>query len=206
MSIYNLKELPYSYDSLEPIIDSSTVEIHYDKHHRTYLNNLNNALVGNEFLVAGKTIDEVLTNVFELPDEIRQKVINFGGGFANHNLYWQILSPNGGGIPSGKIKKAINEQFGDFSKFKEAFSSAGKTLFGSGWAWLVVDNDSKKLEIIKTANQDSPLSIGKTPILTLDVWEHAYYLKYQNRRVEYVNAIWNLINWDEVNNLFEKAM
>lgn len=206
MSIYTLPQLPYSYDALEPIIDAKTVEIHYDKHHRAYLNNLNTALEGYENLVTGKPIEEVLANLNEIPVEIRQKVINMGGGFANHNLYWSILSPNGGGVPTGKLAKEINEQFGSFEKFKEALNPLAKTVFGSGWAWLVVDNNTKKLEIIKTSNQDSPISIGKTPILTIDVWEHAYYLKYQNRRADYVEQFYNIINWDEVNNNYKKAI
>ena len=206
MSIYSLPNLPYAYDALEPHIDARTVEIHYEKHHRTYLNNLNAALEGYEHLAAGKTIEELLANLELIPIEIRQKIINMGGGVVNHNVYWKQFSPNGGGEPSGKLAKAINEQFDGFEKFKEVLSNAGKTVFGSGYAWFVVCNETKKLEIIKTANQDSPYSINKTPLMTIDVWEHAYYLKYQNRRPEHIDAYWNIINWDEIEKLYQQAM
>ncbi|MDF2700645.1 MAG: superoxide dismutase [Haloplasmataceae bacterium] len=206
MPIFTLPNLPYSYDALEPHIDARTVEIHYDRHHRTYLNNLNASLEGNENIVTGKTIEEILANVEQVPTEIRQKVINQGGGYANHNLYWAQLSPNGGGFPTGKLAKAINEQFTDFNKFQEAVTNQAKTIFGSGYAWVVVDNASKKLEVMQTANQNSPLSVGKTPIMTIDVWEHAYYLKYQNLRPTHIDAIWKLFNWDQIGKFYEKAL
>lgn len=203
MAKYELPALPYSYDALEPHIDALTVEIHHDRHQQTYLNNLNNALQGHEEVAEGKTIEDLLRNINEVPEGIRTAVRNNGGGVANHALYWNTLGANGGGQPTGELAKAIDDAFGSFEKFKEEFTKAGTGRFGSGWAWLVVNNGN--LEVTNTANQDSPLSEGKTPILTLDVWEHAYYLKYQNKRPDYINSWWNAVNWDAVSNLFAQA-
>ncbi len=203
--LFELPKLPYSYNALEPYIDAKTVEVHYSKHHATYTKNLNDLTKGHESFFQNKSIETILSDVQAIPDEIRQGVINQGGGYANHNLYWEILSPNGGGEPDGKLGKAITETFGSFAEFKKRLSQASVSQFGSGWGWLVV-NENKQLEIMKTLNQDSPLSVGKIPLLTIDVWEHAYYLKYQNLRADYVEKIWEVINWDEVSNLFEQAM
>lgn len=197
--------LPYAYDALEPYIDAKTMEIHYTKHHQSYTDKLNALVPGHEKFFRDKTIEEILSEPAMIPDDIRQGVIDQGGGFANHNLFWVILSPDGGGQPTGDLATSINSTFGDFESFKDAFNKDLVSLFGSGWVWLVVNQD-QELEIVKTLNQDSPLSLGKTPILGIDVWEHAYYLKYQNRRPEYVEAIWNVINWDEVARLYENAM
>ena len=197
--------LPYAYDALEPYIDAKTMEIHYTKHHQAYTDKLNALIPGHEKFWGSKTIEEILCNPKKIPKDIRQSVIDQGGGFANHNLFWLILSPDGGGEPTGALAARIDNTFGNFETFKEMFNKELTGIFGSGWAWLVVNQDHQ-LEIVKTANQDSPLSLGKTPILAIDVWEHAYYLKYQNRRPEYIEAIWNVINWDEVARLYEKAM
>ncbi len=198
---YSLPDLPYAYDALEPHFDARTMEIHHTKHHQGYTNKVNSALEGTDF--EGKDIEEVLSNIDALPAEKRQAVINNGGGYANHTLFWTVLSPNGGGAPSGALADAINSAFGSFDAFKEEFSNAAGTRFGSGWAWLVVDNGS--LKVTSTANQDSPIMDGQTPILGLDVWEHAYYLNYQNRRPDYVSAFWNVVNWDAVAENFENA-
>lgn len=198
---YSLPDLPYAYNALEPHFDARTMEIHHTKHHQGYTNNVNAALEGTEF--EGKDIEEVLSNIDSLPADKKQAVINNGGGFANHSLFWTILSPNGGGTPSGKLAEAIDSAFGSFDAFKDAFSKAAGTRFGSGWAWLVVDNG--ELKVTSTANQDSPIMDGQTPILGLDVWEHAYYLNYQNRRPDYVSAFWNIVNWDQVAENFDNA-
>lgn len=198
---YSLPDLPYAYDALEPHFDARTMEIHHTKHHQGYTNNVNAALEGTDF--EGKDIEEVLSNIDSLPTEKRQAVINNGGGFANHSLFWSVLSPSGGGAPKGELAKAIDSAFGSFDSFKESFSKAAGTRFGSGWAWLVVDNGD--LKVISTANQDSPIMDGLTPILGLDVWEHAYYLNYQNRRPDYVTAFWNVVNWDAVAENFDNA-
>ncbi|WP_141604254.1 superoxide dismutase [Terrilactibacillus laevilacticus] len=203
MAKYTLPELPYAYDALEPYIDEETMRIHHDKHHATYVNNLNAALEGGYEDLSSKTVDELVSNLDVVPDKIRTAVRNNGGGHSNHTFFWQILSKNGGGNPTGPIAEAISETFGDFESFKDLFSKAAAGRFGSGWAWLVVSNGA--LEVVSTPNQDTPLSIGKTPVLGLDVWEHAYYLKYQNKRPEYINAFFNVINWDEVNNRYLKA-
>lgn len=191
---FELPKLDYAYDALEPYIDDKTMEIHHSKHHAGYTNNLNNALQGTEY--EGKEVEELFGNVSSLPAAIR----NNGGGFYNHDLFWKVMSPNGGGMPGGDLADAINRHFGSFEKFKELFSNAAATRFGSGWAWLVVSNG--ELKITSTPNQDNPLmdvaDVKGTPILGLDVWEHAYYLKYQNRRPEYIAAFWNVINWKEV--------
>ncbi|RTQ64840.1 superoxide dismutase [Listeria monocytogenes] len=199
---YELPKLPYTYDALEPNFDKETMEIHYTKHHNTYVTKLNEAVAGHPEL-ASKSAEELVTNLDSVPEDIRGAVRNHGGGHANHTLFWSILSPNGGGAPTGNLKAAIESEFGTFDEFKEKFNAAAAARFGSGWAWLVV-NDGK-LEIVSTANQDSPLSDGKTPVLGLDVWEHAYYLNFQNRRPEYIDTFWNVINWDEANKRFDAA-
>ncbi|EGP8871640.1 superoxide dismutase [Listeria monocytogenes] len=199
---YELPKLPYTYDALEPNFDKETMEIHYTKHHNTYVTKLNEAVAGHPEL-ASKSVEELVANLDSVPEDIRGAVRNHGGGHANHTLFWSILSPNGGGAPTGNLKAAIESEFGTFDEFKEKFNAAAAARFGSGWAWLVV-NDGK-LEIVSTANQDSPLSDGKTPVLGLDVWEHAYYLKFQNRRPEYIDTFWNVINWDEANKRFDVA-
>lgn len=200
---YKLPDLPYKHDALEPNIDKRTMEIHHGKHHQGYTNKVNAALEGHEF--ADLPIEEVLTRINEVPEDIRQGVINNGGGYANHKLFWSILSPEGGGKPTGKLADAIKSKFGSFDKFKEEFSSTAAGQFGSGWGWLCVD-DSGDLKVISTPNQDSPLMNGLTPILGVDVWEHAYYLHYQNRRPDYISAFWNIVNWEKVNELYEKEI
>lgn len=192
---YTLPDLPYATDALEPHIDTRTMEIHHGKHHAAYIANVNKALEAHPDLAA-KSVEDLVRGLADVPEAIRTVVRNNGGGHANHALFWTILSPNGGGAPSGELGDAINATFGSFDAFKEAFSAAAATRFGSGWAWLSVDNG--KLVVESTPNQDSPLSEGRTPILGLDVWEHAYYLHYQNRRPDYIGAFWNVVNWDEV--------
>lgn len=199
---FELPPLPYDYNALEPYIDTQTMQLHHDKHHATYVTNLNNALQGHEF--ANLPIDEVLRRLNEVPEGARTAVRNNGGGHSNHSMFWQIMTPNGGGEPTGEIASAINAKFGSFEKFKTAFNDAGAKRFGSGWAWLVADRNGN-LEVTSTANQDSPLSEGLYPVLGNDVWEHAYYLKYQNRRPEYLNAWWNVVNWNEINKRFAQA-
>ena len=199
---YTLPDLPYAYDALEPYIDEETMHLHHDKHHNTYVTNLNAAIEKYPEL-GEKTLEELLSDMDAIPTDIKTAVRNNGGGHANHSFFWEIMAPNAGGEPTGEIKEAINEAFGDFSSFKEEFKKAAAGRFGSGWAWLVMENG--KLAITSTANQDSPLMEGKTPILGLDVWEHAYYLKYKNVRPDYIAAFWNVINWDEVNKRFEAA-
>ncbi len=191
---YTLPKLSYAYDALEPHIDAKTMEIHHSKHHQAYINKVNDALKGTD--LEGKEVEEILSNLSSVPDNIKGAVQNHGGGHANHSLFWTVIGPNAGGTPSGDLASAIDSDLGGFEKFKEAFSQAAATRFGSGWAWLVVSNG--KLEVTSTLNQDSPLSESKTPILGIDVWEHAYYLNYQNRRPDYVAAFFNVINWDEV--------
>lgn len=198
---FELPKLPYAYDALEPYIDKETMNIHHTKHHNTYVTNLNKAVAGTEF--ENKTVEELVSNLDAVPENIRTAVRNNGGGHYNHSLFWRILSPNGGGEPTGELLDAINAKFGSFAAFKDEFSKAAAGRFGSGWAWLVVNNG--KLEITSTPNQDTPLSEGKTPILGIDVWEHAYYLKYQNRRPEYISAFWNIVNWDEVAKRYQAA-
>ncbi len=199
---YTLPELPYPYDALEPHIDARTMEIHHTKHHQAYINNVNKALEKYPELAA-KPIEELIRGLASVPEDIRTAVRNHGGGHANHSLFWTILSPNGGGEPGGDLAAAINGVFGSFENFKNQFTAAAAGVFGSGWAWLTVDGDTLVVE--KTPNQDSPLSEGRTPILGIDVWEHAYYLKYQNRRPEYIAAFYNVINWDEVARRFAAA-
>lgn len=193
---FELPSLPYAFDALEPHIDSQTMQIHHGKHHAGYTNNLNKALEGHAALQS-KTIEDLLGSLESVPEAIRTAVRNNGGGFANHSLFWQIMSPNGGGAPTGDLANAINAAFGSFAAFQEKFAAAGATRFGSGWAWLVAEKDGS-VSVTSTPNQDTPLMEGKTPILGLDVWEHAYYLKYQNRRPDYISAWWNVVNWNEV--------
>lgn len=200
---YKLPDLPYEHDALEPHIDKKTMEIHHGKHHQGYTNKVNAALEGHKF--SELPIEDVLSRINEVPEDIRQNVINNGGGYANHKLFWSILSPNGGGNPTGKLANAIKSKFGSFDKFKEEFSSTAAGQFGSGWGWLCVD-DSGELKVISTPNQDSPLMNGLTPILGVDVWEHAYYLHYQNRRPDYISAFWNIVNWEKVNELYEEEI
>ncbi|MDQ0351029.1 Fe-Mn family superoxide dismutase [Alkalibacillus filiformis] len=202
MAKFELPELPYAYDALEPHIDQETMNIHHTKHHNTYVTKLNAALEGHADL-QDKSLEELLQNLDSLPSDIQTAVRNNGGGHANHTLFWTILSPNGGGEPTGELAEKIKEAFGSFDQFKEDFAAAGAGRFGSGWAWLVVKNGN--LEITSTPNQDTPVMEGVTPILGLDVWEHAYYLKYQNRRPDYINAFWNVVNWDEVSKRYEEA-
>ena len=199
---FELPALPYAEDALEPHIDARTMSIHHDKHHGGYTNNLNNAIAGTN--LEGKSIEEILGNLEAVPSDIRTTVRNNGGGYANHALFWQIMGPNGGGYPGGKLADAIDATFGSFDAFKEEFSTAAKNRFGSGWAWLYVDGNGN-LAVNSTPNQDTPLMEGNTPILGLDVWEHAYYLNYQNRRPDYVSAFWNVINWDAVSEQYEQA-
>lgn len=197
---FTLPPLPYAADALEPYIDKTTMEIHHGKHHGGYVNNLNKAIESAPQL-AGKTVEELLANNCAIvPEAIRTAVRNNGGGHANHSMFWQIMAPKAGGHPSGKLADAIKSSFGGFDSFKEKFSAAAASRFGSGWAWLV--NGPSGLEVISTANQDNPLMEGKFPVIGLDVWEHAYYLKYQNRRPEYVSAWWNLVNWAEADKRF----
>jgi superoxide dismutase, Fe-Mn family len=191
---YELPDLPYDYAALEPHIDEQTMRLHHDKHHQTYVNNVNAALEGTEW--ADRPIEEVLANLDQIPEDKRTAVRNNGGGHANHTMFWEIMSPDGGGAPTGDLAAAIDGAFGSFDTFKERLVAAGVGRFGSGWAWLV--NDGGSLSISSTPNQDTPLMEGRTPILGVDVWEHAYYLKYQNRRPEYLAAWWNVVNWDEV--------
>lgn len=193
---YQLPPLPYPANALEPHIDEETMNIHHGKHHAAYVNNLNAALEGHPEL-QGKSIEELISDMDAIPESIRTAVRNNGGGHANHSLFWEVIGPNGGGAPSGELAEAINSAFGSFDAFKEQFAQAGATRFGSGWAWLIVDKDGK-LAVTSTPNQDSPLMEGATPILGLDVWEHAYYLKYQNRRPDYIAAFWNVVDWDAV--------
>lgn len=193
---YTLPDLPYGYDALEPYIDVETMHLHHDKHHNTYVTNLNAAIEKYPEL-AEQSVEELVSNLNELPEDIRTAVRNNGGGHANHSFFWEIMAPNAGGEPTGAIKEAIDDAFGSFEKMKEEFKTAATGRFGSGWAWLVMANG--KLEITSTPNQDSPLTDGKTPIIGLDVWEHAYYLKYKNVRPDYIAAFWDVVNWDQAN-------
>ncbi len=199
---YALPPLPYPADALEKAIDKQTMEIHHGKHHKAYVDNLNAALAGHADLEA-KPIEQLMREITSVPEAIRQKVINNGGGHANHSMFWEIMGPKGGGEPTGDLAQAIKSTFGDVASFKAKIKEAGLGRFGSGWAWLVVSGG--KLAIESSANQDSPLMQGKTPILGVDVWEHAYYLRYQNRRADYLDAWWNVVNWDAVAGRFAKA-
>ncbi|ANS76923.1 superoxide dismutase [Paenibacillus yonginensis] len=200
---HELPALPYPANALEPHIDEQTMNIHHDRHHNTYVTNLNNALESAPDLQS-KSVEELISNLGAVPENIRTAVRNNGGGHANHSLFWTVIGPNGGGTPSGEVASAIDSDLGGFDKFKEEFTKAATTRFGSGWAWLVVGKDGK-LAVTSTPNQDNPLMEGLTPILGLDVWEHAYYLKYQNKRPDYIAAFWNVINWDEVNKRYLAA-
>ncbi|WP_234301168.1 superoxide dismutase [Sphaerospermopsis aphanizomenoides] len=198
-----LPPLPYAYDALEPHIDAKTMQFHHDKHHAAYVNNLNKALDKYPKLKT-KSVEALLQNLDNVPADIRTTVRNNGGGHVNHSMFWKIMTPNGGGEPTGEIATAIKDNFGNFADFKKQFNEAGAGRFGSGWVWLV-SRKNGKLEITTTANQDSPLMAGNYPIFGNDVWEHAYYLKYQNRRPEYLDAWWNVVNWDEINQRFANA-
>jgi Fe-Mn family superoxide dismutase len=192
---YTLPDLPYATDALQPHIDQRTMEIHHGKHHQAYITKVNDALEGHPDLAA-KSIDDLMRGLAEVPESIRTAVRNNGGGHANHCLFWTVMCPKGGGDPSGELAEAINATFGSLDNFKKEFGNAAATRFGSGWAWL--SQDAGKLVVESTPNQDTPLSEGRTPLLGLDVWEHAYYLNYQNRRPDYISAFWNVVNWDEV--------
>ncbi len=200
---YSLPKLPYAYDALEPNIDTQTMEIHHTKHHQTYINNINAAIEGTEW--EKLSVEALVSKVNEVPAELKNNVINNAGGHANHSLFWTVMSPQGGGEPIKEIAEAIEKDIGGFEKFKEAFTKAALTRFGSGWAWLSVTPE-KKVIVESSANQDSPLMNGNIPVLGLDVWEHAYYLKYQNRRPEYIAAFFNVINWEEVNRRYLEAI
>lgn len=201
---HDLMPLPYDYDALEPNIDELTMRIHHDKHHQAYVNNLNAALEKHPELFS-LTLEELLSKLDQVPDDIRTAVRNHGGGTYNHNVFWQIMSPNGGGKPSGELLAAIESAFGSFEEFKDKFTKAAATQFGSGWAWMTIDNNGN-LEVFSLPNQDCPISSGKNPLLTIDIWEHAYYLKYQNLRASYIEAWWNTVNWAEVSRLYKNAV
>ena len=193
---FEVPPLPYDYSALEPYIDTQTMQLHHDKHHAAYVNNLNNALQ-NQSQLASWTVEDLVRRINEVPESIRTAVRNNAGGHINHSMFWQIMKPNGGGEPTGELGSAIQQAFGSFDQFKAAFNDAGVKRFGSGWTWLVLDG-SGKLQVISTANQDSPMMDGMFPVMGNDVWEHAYYLKYQNRRPDYLAAWWNVVNWDEI--------
>ncbi|MBC1913048.1 superoxide dismutase [Listeria booriae] len=199
---YELPKLAYTYDALEPNFDKETMEIHYSKHHNTYVTKLNEALEGHDDLAA-KSIEDLVADLNSVPENIRTAVRNNGGGHANHSFFWTILSPQGGGEPTGALADAINAEFGSFEEFKTQFANSGVARFGSGWAWLVVKDG--KLSIISTPNQDSPLTEGYTPVIGLDVWEHAYYLKFQNLRPKYIETFWNVVDWDKAAEYFDAA-
>ncbi len=199
---YKLPDLPYAHDALEPHIDEETMKLHHGKHHNAYVNNANDALEVHPELKE-YSVEELLQRLDEVPEDVRTKLRNNAGGHANHSLFWTVLSPNGGGEPVGAVADAIKDTFGDLDSLKSEILAAGSGQFGSGWAWLVVENG--ELKVTNTPNQDSPLSNGQTPIFGVDVWEHAYYLNYQNVRGDYINAIWNIINWEEVNRRYEEA-
>ena len=198
---FEVPPLPYDYNALEPYIDTQTMQLHHDKHHAAYVNNLNNALQ-NQSQLASWTVEDLVRRINEVPESIRTAVRNNAGGHVNHSMFWQIMKPNGGGEPTGELGSAIQQAFGSFDQFKAAFNDAGVKRFGSGWTWLVLDR-SGKLQVISTANQDSPLMDGMFPVMGNDVWEHAYYLKYQNRRPDYLAAWWNVVNWDEITHRYQ---
>jgi superoxide dismutase, Fe-Mn family len=198
---FEVPDLPYDYDALEPHIDEATMKLHHDKHHQAYVDKANAALEGTEW--EGKSVEEVLKNLDQLPDDKRTAVRNNAGGHANHSFFWEIMSPDGGGEPSGALGDRINSTFGGLEDLKKQVNTAGVGQFGSGWTWLV--HDGSGLVVTATPNQDSPISAGQTPLIGIDVWEHAYYLKYQNKRPDYLEAWWNVINWDEVAKRFEAA-
>ena len=200
---YELPPLPYDYSALEPYIDTQTMQLHHDKHHQAYVTALNNALK-DQTQFASLPIEDLIRRLNEVPESIRTVVRNNGGGHINHSMFWQIMKPNGGGEPTGALASAIQSTFGSFDAFKTAFNDAGVKRFGSGWAWLILD-PSGKLSITSTANQDSPFTDGNYPVMGNDVWEHAYYLKYQNRRPDYLNAWWNVVNWDEISRRYQQG-
>ncbi len=202
MAQFTLPDLPYAFDALEPHIDARTMEIHHGKHHGGYVSKVNAALEKAPAF-QGKKIEEILKSINQVPEEVRTAVRNNGGGHANHSLFWPLMSPKGGGKPTGALAQALDSAFGSLDSFKERFSDAAATRFGSGWAWLVLDGG--KLKVYSTANQDSPYMEGKTPIIGLDVWEHAYYLNYQNRRPDYIKAWWSVVNWEQANTNFQKV-
>lgn len=202
MSNHQLPPLPYAYDALEPYIDTQTMQIHHTKHHQAYVDNLNKALSGSE--VASWPLEQLIRNLHQVPQAIRTQVRNHGGGHLNHSLFWTMLTPNAPAKPEGDLAQAIDNTFGSFESFKEKFTAAALALFGSGWAWLVISSN-KSLEITTTPNQDNPLTSNFTPILGLDLWEHAYYLKYQNRRADYIQAFFHVINWAHINQLFKQT-
>jgi Fe-Mn family superoxide dismutase len=199
---HTLPTLPYAFDALEPHIDARTMEIHYTKHHQAYINNLNAALEKHPKL-SDRTVEEMVADLDLVPEDIRTAVRNHGGGHLNHSMFWEMMAPLSGGIPSGELLPVIEKTFGSFQAFQEIFEKAAATRFGSGWAWLVIDGD--KLAVMSTANQDNPISVGLIPILGIDVWEHAYYLKYQNKRPDYLKAFWNVVNWKEVERRYAEA-
>jgi superoxide dismutase, Fe-Mn family len=198
---YEVPPLPYDYDALEPHIDEQTMELHHDKHHQAYVDKANAALEGTEW--ADRDVEDVLKDLSSLPEDIRTAVRNNAGGHANHSFFWQIMGPDAGGAPDGDLASAIDDAFGSFDSFKDELKAAGVNRFGSGWSWLV--HDGSGLAVVSTANQDSPVSDGQTPLLGVDVWEHAYYLKYQNRRPDYIDAWWNVVNWNQVASRFNAA-
>ena len=199
---FEVPQLPYDYNALEPYIDTQTMQLHHDKHHAAYVNNLNNAVNNTDF--ASKNVDDILRNINDVPQNVRTAVQNNAGGHSNHSMFWAIMKPNGGGEPTGALASAIQQTFGSFDQFKAAFNDAGVKRFGSGWTWLVLDQNGK-LSVISTANQDSPLMNGQYPVMGNDVWEHAYYLKYQNRRPDYLAAWWNVVNWDEIARRYQQG-
>ena len=205
MGKYTLPEMPYAYDALEPHIDAQTMEIHHTKHHQKYTDTMNGALEKLSPELQDKDIEEILSNINQLPDDVKGAINFNGGGYDNHKLFWNSMKQNGGGEPTGAIADAINDSFGSFAEFKELFSSKTAPIQGSGWGWLVYNPNSGKVEYKAMSNQTSPRTEGLVPLLGLDVWEHAYYLKYQNKRPDYIAAWWNVINWDEVNDRFSKA-
>jgi len=205
MGKYTLPEMPYAYDALEPHIDAQTMEIHHTKHHQKYTDGMNGALEKLSPELQGKDIEEILSNINQVPDDVKGAINFNGGGYDNHKLFWNSMKQNGGGEPTGAIADAINDSFGSFAEFKELFSSKTAPIQGSGWGWLVYNPNSSKVEYKAMSNQTSPRTEGLVPLLGLDVWEHAYYLKYQNKRPDYIAAWWNVINWDEVNDRFSKA-
>ncbi len=198
--MFELPKLPYSYDALEPYIDAKTMEIHYTKHHAGYVAKLNDALAGFPELQK-KTVRELVEELQNMADSVKSAVKNHGGGHFNHSLFWELMKPQGGGTPTGELSSAITATFGSFEKFQEEFTKAAAGVFGSGWAWLAM-SDKEGLKVIQTSNQENPISSGMRPILAIDVWEHAYYLKYQNRRPDYITAWWNVVNWDQANSNF----
>ena len=205
MGKYTLPEMPYAYDALEPHIDAQTMEIHHTKHHQKYTDTMNGALEKLSPELQDKDIEEILSNINQIPDDVKGAINFNGGGYDNHKLFWNSMKQNGGGEPTGAIADAINDSFGSFAEFKELFSSKPAPIQGSGWGWLVYNPNSGKVEYKAMSNQTSPRTEGLVPLLGLDVWEHAYYLKYQNKRPDYIAAWWNVINWDEVNDRFSKA-